>query len=129
MGEGRELLRPVLTDLRRLRDDLLGQARSVPETMSSGNVTVLLESYADSVVMILERHGVIAVRPKDGTPFDPRRHSPTGTTTAPERELDGLIATVLSDGYEDADTGAMIAPARVIVYRHAGTEGPDGQGG
>jgi molecular chaperone GrpE len=128
-GEGRELLRPVLADLRRLRDDLLGQARSVPAAMSSGNMETLLESYADSVMMILERHGVIAVRPTPGTAFDPRRHRATGITATSEHGADGLIATVLGDGYEDADTGAMIASARVTVYRHAGTGEPDGQDG
>jgi molecular chaperone GrpE len=128
-GEAREFLRPVMADLRQLRDDLLGQARSVPETMSAGNVAVLLESYADSMVIILERYGVIAVSPQLRAPFDPRRHCAAGTTAAAEEELDGMIATVLSDGYEDAHAGTVIAPARVIVYRHAGTEGPDGQGG
>ncbi len=119
-GEARELLRPLLTDLRRLRDDLLGQARSVPETMSGPHVTVLLESYADSVVMILERYGVIAVSPEPRTPFDPRRHCATGTLASPGPELDGVIATLLSDGYEDAQTGSIIAPARVILYRRDG---------
>jgi molecular chaperone GrpE len=128
-GEAREFLRPVLADLRQLRDDLLGQARTVPETMSAGNVAVLLESYADSMVIILERYGVIAVSPPPRAPFDPRRHCATGTMTAPEQELDGMIATVLSDGYEDARTGMVIVSARVIVYQYAGAEGPDSQGG
>lgn len=128
VGEAREFLRPVLADLRQLRDDLLGQARSVPETMSATNVAVLLESYADSTTIILERYGVSAVSPQPRAPFDPRRHCATETMTAPGQELDGMIATVLSDGYEDAYTGTVIAPARVIVYRQAGVEGPDGQG-
>jgi molecular chaperone GrpE len=128
-GEAREWIRPVLADLWRLRGDLLGQARSVPETMTSGNVAVLLESYADSVMMILERYGIVAVRPEPRMPFDPRRHCATGTVAVSERQLDGLIATVLTDGYEDAHTGATIVSARVTVYRAAGDEPPDGQGG
>ena len=128
-GEVREFLRPVLADLRHVRDDLRGQARSVPETMSGANVDVLLESYADSVVIILERYGIMAVSPQPRAPFDPRRHSATETMTAPGPELDGMIAAVLSDGYEDARTGAIIAPARVVVYRQASARVPDGQGG
>ena len=128
-GEVREFLRPVLADLRQLRDDLLGQARSVPEAMSAGNAAVLLESYADSMAIILERYGVIAVSPQPRAPFDPRRHCATGTMAAPGRELDGTIATVLSDGYEDAHAGLVIVPAKVIVYRQVGgAEGPDSQG-
>lgn len=127
-GEAREFLRPVLADLRQLRDDLLGQARSVAEAMSAGNVAVLLESYADSMAIILERYGVIAVSPQPRAPFDPRRHCATGTMAAPGQELDGTIATVLSDGYEDARADTVIVPAKVIVYRQAGAEGPDGRG-
>ena len=47
---------------------------------------------------------------------------------APAQELDGTIAAVLSDGYEDAHAGTVIVPARVVVYRQAGAGGPDGQG-
>jgi molecular chaperone GrpE len=128
-GEGRELLRPVLSDLRKLRDDLQGQARSVPGVMSNANVAALLDSYADSVELILERNGVMAVRPKPDAPFDPRRHRAAGIAAASEQGLDGMIATVLNDGYEDTQTGSVIAPARVIVYRHTGAGGPDGRDG
>jgi molecular chaperone GrpE (heat shock protein) len=125
----RAFLRPVLADLRQLRDDLLGQARSVPAAMPPANVATLLESYAESVAIILERYGVIAVSPQPGTPFDPRRHRAAGTAAAPEPELDGLIASVLSDGYEDARAGMVIAAARVTVYRPAGSGEPAGQDG
>jgi molecular chaperone GrpE len=127
-GEVREFLRPMLADLRQLRDDLLGQARSVPAGMAAGDVAVLLESYADSMAIILERYGVIAVSPQPRAPFDPRRHCATGTRAAPGQELDGTIAAVLSDGYEDAQAGTVIVPARVIVYQQAGAGGPGGQG-
>lgn len=128
-GEAREFLRPVLADLRQLRGDLLGQARSVPQTMSADNVAVLLESYADSMMIILERYGVIVVSPQPRAPFDPRRHCAEGIIAAPEQELDGMIATVLNDGYEDAQAGTVIVPARVIVYRDASPGGSDGRGG
>ena len=64
--------------MRRLRDDLLAQARGVPETMSRGDVAALLESYADSVALILERCGVVAVRPAARAPFDPREQQACG---------------------------------------------------
>lgn len=128
-GETRELLRPVLADLRRLRNDLLSQARSLPGTISSDNAAVLLESYANSVVLILERYGVTPVRPEPLVSFDPRRHRAAGVTETPDPELAGTIALVLSDGYETADTGATVAPASVIVYRQAGAAGPAVQGG
>lgn len=128
-GEARELLRPVLADLRQLRDDLLGQARSLPESISSDNAAILLESYADSVVTILERYGVTSVRPEPLASFDPRRHRAAGVRETSDPEVAGTIAAVLSDGYETADTGALVAAASVVVYRHAGAVEPDVQGG
>lgn len=38
-GERRELLRPVVTDLRLLRDDLIGQSRAVPEVAGAPTST------------------------------------------------------------------------------------------
>jgi molecular chaperone GrpE len=119
-GEARALLRPVVTDLRRLRDDLLGQARSVPGTMTCDEVADLLESYADSVVLVLERCGIVAVRPAADTTFDPRRHQASGIAETDKPELDGTLASIVSDGYAEAETGLPVAPARVIVYRHPG---------
>jgi hypothetical protein len=122
-GEARSILRPAVTDLWRLRDDLTTQARSVPETMTRGELAVLLESYADSVVLILERCGIVAVRPAAETKFDPRQQQATGVVGTSRPELDGMVAGVVSDGYAQADTGRPVAPARVTIYRHAG----DGQ--
>lgn len=118
-GQTREVLRPVVADLRRLRDDLVTQARSVPETMARRDVAALLESYADSVALILERCGVIPVRPAPETTFDAHRQQVSGVTETAQPTLDGTIASVVNDGYAEVGTGQQVAPARVIVYRHA----------
>ena len=118
-GEARSLLRPVVTDLRRLRDDLGAQARSAPETMTRGQVADLLDSYADSVALILERCGIVPVRPATETKFDPHQHQVSGTAETGEPDLDGTVADIVSDGYAEADTGWPVAPARVVIYRHA----------
>jgi molecular chaperone GrpE len=125
-GEVRAILRPAATDLRRLRDDLLTQACSVPETMTGGEVIALLESYADSVALILERCGIVTVKPAKDTRFDPRQQQVTGIAETGDRSLDGLVAAVVGDGYAEADGGRPVAPARVVVYRHAG-DGPPGE--
>lgn len=127
-GEMRALLRPAVTDLRRLREDLLTQARSVPEAMTRDEVTALLESYADSVVLILERCGIVAVRPARETRFDPRQHQVSDIAETGDRGLDGLVAGVVTDGYAEADGGRPVAPARVIVYRHVGSAPQDERG-
>lgn len=118
-GERRELLRPVVTDLRLLRDDLIGQSRSVPETMTRDQVATLLTSYGDSVALILERCGVVAVRPAVAGRFDPRQQQASDLTETSLADLDGTIASVVGDGYADAYTGRPVAPARVVVYRFA----------
>jgi molecular chaperone GrpE (heat shock protein) len=119
-GEARSLLRPAVTDLRRLRDDLIAQARSVPEAMTRAEVAVLLESYADSVLLILERCGVVAVRPEERTGYDPHQQQVSGIVETAEPDLDGTVAGIVSDGYAEADTGRPVAPTRVTVYRHDG---------
>ena len=119
-GEVRALLRPTVTDLRQLREDLLTQARSVPEAITRGEATMLLESYADSVELILERCGIVAVRPTPDSKFDPRQHQVSDVAETGDRDLDGLVAGIVSDGYAEADSGRPVAPARVIVYRHVG---------
>jgi len=124
-GEARELLRPAITDLRRLRDDLCAQARSVPETMARAELAVLLESYAESVVLILERCGVNAITPEPLTAFDPRGQQVGGVAETTDPELDGVIASVVCDGYAEADTGRQLAPAKVIVYRHSSSSTTD----
>ncbi|HET9967099.1 MAG TPA: nucleotide exchange factor GrpE [Streptosporangiaceae bacterium] len=128
-GEARALLRPAVTDLWRLREDLLTQARSVPEVMNRDEVTALLESYADSVVLILERCGIVAVRPAEDTRFDPRQHQVSDIAETGDRDLDGLVARVMSDGYAEADDGRQVAPARVVVYRHVDGALPGDQNG
>jgi molecular chaperone GrpE len=134
-GEVRILLRPAVTDLRRLRDDLATQARSVPEGMTRGEVAALLESYADSVALILERCGVVPVRPvAQETRFEPHQQQVVGVVGTGHADLDGIVADVVSDGYAEADTGRPVAPARVMVYKatldqHAGDARPDGQAG
>ena len=111
-------------DLCRLRDGLGTQARSVPETMLKADVAVLLESYADEIALVLERCGVIPVRPGPLTRFDPRLHQAAGAVPAASRDLDQAIESVVSDGYAQQATGKPIVLPRVIVYRYMGLAGP-----
>jgi molecular chaperone GrpE len=116
-GEIRSLLRPAVTDLRRLHGDLIGQARSAPETMTKKQVAALLESFADSVELTLERCGIVVVRPACGLPFDPRQHQTVGVTATQRPDLDGTIMKTISVGYGEVDTGRSLTPARVNIYR------------
>jgi molecular chaperone GrpE len=117
-GEARSLLLPAVTDLRRLRDDLSTQARSVPDGMARSEVAALLASYADSVALILERCGVVPVRPvAQETRFESREQQVVAVVGTGQADLDGIVAAVLSDGYAEVGTGRLVAAARVTVYK------------
>ncbi|GFJ86569.1 hypothetical protein Prum_002110 [Phytohabitans rumicis] len=116
-GERMLLLRPVLTDLLRLRNDLLRQAGTLPEEMSIAQTAELLESFAYSVEMALSRCGVEVVRPEVGTAFDPAGQRATRVVAAPSPQLDGTVAGVLGDGYLDTVTNRALAAATVLVQR------------
>jgi molecular chaperone GrpE len=116
-GERRLVLMPVLTDLQRLRNDLLRQAATAPADRAAERMAALLDSYAHSVELTLERGGVVVIRPAAGDAFDSSRHRPSGVAEAPEPGADGRVAEVLADGYQDAVTGRALTPATVLVYR------------
>ena len=115
-GQARVLLRPAVSDLRRLRADLIAQARSAPDGLTRAQVAALLESFADSTELALERCGVSVVRPAAGTACDPRVHQAVETVPTSTPGLDKTIVTIISDGYAETDTGRTLAPARVVIY-------------
>jgi molecular chaperone GrpE (heat shock protein) len=116
-GERQLLLRPVMVDLSRLRNDLLRQAATLPEDTVRAQVVTLLESFACSVEQALERCGVYPICPAPGAEFDPRQHLAMDTVPARDGERDGQVAQVLADGYRDSVTGRVLTPAQVKVAR------------
>lgn len=116
-GERRLVLMPLLTDLQRLRNDLLRQAATVPADLTADRMSGLLASYAHSVELTLERGGVAPIRPAPGDTFDGGRHRPSDVVDAAAPSDDGRVAVVLADGYEDATSGKTLTPATVRVYR------------
>ena len=116
-GDRQLVLRPVLTDLQRLRNDLLRQADAVPGEMDGDAVGALLRSYAHSVELTLERGGVEVLHPAPGDRFDAARHRPQAVLPAPEPEADGTVADVLADGYFETTTDRVLTPAAVRLRR------------
>jgi molecular chaperone GrpE (heat shock protein) len=113
------LMRPVVTDLCRLRNALLLQASTRPETMTGAQVTDLLASFADMVEQALERCGVAVLALEPGCPFVAGRHQVARSVIATDPALDGRVAEILQDGYAEVDGGRIVAPARVAVHRAA----------
>lgn len=115
-GERRGLLRPVLAELCRLRDDLVSQADSLPADFDAAKGASLLRSYADSIELTIEDNGIVAYAPDIGDRFDPRMHRRAGSVPATDEALAGHVAAVRRAGYLDIAANSPIAPAEVTVF-------------
>jgi molecular chaperone GrpE (heat shock protein) len=118
-GERRGLLRPLLVDVCRLRNDLLRQADGLPDDYDVEQAARLLRSYAESVELTLESCGVVAFEPDSGNPFDPRMHRRVGAEPTSDPALVGRIARVRRSGYLDVDVNSPIAAAEVVLFTAA----------
>ncbi|NVC25351.1 hypothetical protein E7Z53_18200 [Kocuria salina] len=115
-GERRSLLRPILTATARLHDDLVRQAESLPENFDARRAANLLQSFADSVELMLDDHGVRIDVPELGSDFDARRHRTIGKTGTPEAGYASKIAEVRRGSYVDSETGSILSHAEVVVF-------------
>lgn len=118
LGDRRSVLRPVLVELCRLRDDLLKQAGSLPETFSVDQARGLLRSYADTVELELETQGVTPFAVEVGAPFDPRRHSRVSAVPTGVEAEHGTVAATERSGYTDLETERVLQQAGVLVHAY-----------
>jgi molecular chaperone GrpE len=115
-GERRGLLRPVLADLCRLRDDLLKQAATLPGDFDVAKAADLLRSYAETIELTLESNGVVTFAPDGDEPFNPRMHRRVSDEPTDDPARAGHIAQVRRDGYLDIEANSPIALAEVAVF-------------
>jgi len=115
-GERRGLLRPMLVEVCRLRNDLLRQAEDLPDDFDAERARLLLRSYAESAELVLEGGGIVTFSPQEGDPFEPRMHRRVGGLPASDPAAAGHIARVRRSGYLDVEAGTPIAPAEVVVF-------------
>lgn len=123
-GERRALLRPLLVEICRLRDDLLRQAEDLPGDFDAERARLLLRSYADSVELALENSGVVIFAPDNGDPFEPRMHRRVGGEPNSDPALSGRVARVRRSGYLDVDANSPITPAEVALFGAVPGAGP-----
>ena len=117
IGERNLALRPITTDLQRLRTDLLRQAGALSADIGRAQVVDLLESFALTVEQTLERCGVVPIRPEPGAEFAARQHRAIKVLSTTNPDQDGKIAEVRADGYLDTATDRVTDPARVVVWQ------------
>jgi molecular chaperone GrpE len=115
-GERRGLLRPLLVEICRLRDDLLREAGGLPADYNAERASELLRSYAESIELALENNGVLAFEPEIGAEFEPRQHRRVGAEPTLDPAMAGRVARIRRSGYLDVAAGSPIAPAEVVVF-------------
>jgi molecular chaperone GrpE len=115
-GERRGLLRPLLTDMCRLRNDLLRQAARLPADYDAEKAAGLLAAYAERIQLTLESNGVVTYVPDEGDSFDPRKHRKVKNEDSADPTMTGRIARVERDGYLDIEANTPITPAEVSVF-------------
>jgi molecular chaperone GrpE len=119
-------LRPIITDLCRLRNGLLRQAGTVPAEMSGPQVATLLDSFAATVAEVLERCGVAALPGEVGSAFAPSRQQVAAVVEIDDPERDGTVAEVVQEGYAEIDGGKVVVPARIRLHRYVTKENTHG---
>lgn len=119
-------LRPVVTDLCRLRNGLLRQAGTVPAEMTGPQVETLLDSFAATVEEALERCGVAVLPREVGAAFAPSRQQVAAVVEIDDPGRDGTVAEVVQDGYVEIDGGKVVIPARIRLHRYVTKEKTDG---
>jgi len=115
------LLRPLLVEICRLRNDLLRQADDLPADFDADRARVLLRSYAESMELALEANGVVTYAPEEGTTFEPRMQRKVGGEPASDPASSGRVARVRRSGYLDIEANSPIAPAEVVLFSAAST--------
>jgi molecular chaperone GrpE (heat shock protein) len=92
---------PMIRDLISLADTCLRNGRTwlQREAVAPSDIDRVLREVADEVGLILERQGVEAFQPKEGTKFDRREARVVRSATTSDASRDGTVAEVLKPGY------------------------------
>jgi len=119
-GMNKAILDPVVGDLIRLYDQI---DREVRRLKAAGEDERLLWSFADDVVMILDRCGVEAYTAEPGDPFDRDRHRPVGVVTSPDETRNNTVAGMTAVGFADRASGRVRRPLQAQFYQYAPASG------
>jgi molecular chaperone GrpE len=124
-GERRGTVRPLLVSVARIRDDLMCQAAELPGDFDAIRAQKLLQSFADSIEILLDDYGVSTCTPAVGDEFDARRHKAVSSMPTADAALARTIASVRRDGYQDVEAGVSLKQAEVVVFVEAPVAVPE----
>jgi molecular chaperone GrpE (heat shock protein) len=116
-GAQRAILEPVVADLIRLHDSLLREVARLGADGADPAHGRLLESFADDMLLTLERCGLEEFTARPGEPFDPARHAAVSVVPADDEALDNTVAEVVASGFVERETGRIRRPVRARFHR------------
>ena len=114
-GERRGLLRPLLAELCRLRDDLLGQAATLPADFDAAKGPTCCGRTPKPSSSRSENNGVVTYAPESGDRSIPRLHRRVGGEADRRPGAGRARRRGPADGYLDIEANSPLAPAEVGV--------------
>jgi molecular chaperone GrpE len=126
-GLGRIILEPVVADLIRLYDQLSRESQRLESNAGNGQ---LMRSFADEVLLILDRCGIEVFSAEPGEAFQPERHRPLGVVPCADEARHNTVAEVLTAGFAERDSGRVRRPVQARFHRYvpAGDDARPGGG-
>jgi len=120
------LFAPLVTDLARLYDGLARDAARLEADDAPSGTAALLRSYADDVVLALERCDIEVFAAEPGHPFESGRYRPVAIVSCADPEWHNTVAEPVAAGLCEMTTGRVRRPAKARFYQHTA---PDTGGG
>ena len=115
----------VVSNILDALDDLARVAALDPSSAQANDVLAGVQMVERKLIRELQSAGLERVG-EPGERFDPHRHEAVTTAPAPGPEQDHVVASVLQPGYRFG--GALLRPARVMVYTWQESPPGDGSG-
>lgn len=111
----KNLIRPVLGDVLRIRDNMRRMETDLNKKYPDGMVPIkVFSDYSLDLADLLEEHGVEIFEEKAGTSFIPVKQKVINRVVTSNKELTGIISRTISSGY--IYNGQVISPQKVDVY-------------
>ena len=67
--------------------------------------------------MLEDEYSLMAFAPEPGSPYKPKEHKAIRVIDTTEEEKANTVAECIAEGFRDDDSGRIIRPARIVVYR------------
>ena len=67
--------------------------------------------------MLEDEYSLMAFAPEPGSPYKPKEHKAIRVIDTTEEEKANTVSECIAEGFRDDDSGRIIRPARIVVYR------------